>query len=216
MADVKISYDCNQLLYTFIVIVTYKTNLIYLLTLSQIPWSYMQHDLTQCCSYVTDFATTQAIENLFRGQGVRELGHGAIERSLKQPYAIKFCVQLGKHAEETYQMLRGLGGGMHFEGSMKEVAPQSSPKPKIARLNKSRIQTMLIVFVDVRGNVYFVFILQRQILNSAFYLEVIKRLKRRVVRVRTEISTSSSPTSTIPSVTRSSSPPITSPVTRPP
>ncbi|KAG5312441.1 GVQW3 protein, partial [Acromyrmex insinuator] len=30
----------------------------------------------------------------------------AMERSLEQRYAIKFCVQLGKNATETFQMLQ--------------------------------------------------------------------------------------------------------------
>ncbi|UYV74922.1 hypothetical protein LAZ67_12001810 [Cordylochernes scorpioides] len=47
---------------------------------------------------------------------------------------------------------------------------KSSPRPKKARMSKSRIKTMII----------------GQTVNSAFYLEVLRRLKRRIARVRTD------------------------------
>ncbi|KQS44477.1 uncharacterized protein Dere_GG26354 [Drosophila erecta] len=46
---------------------------------------------------------------------------------------------------------------------------------------------MLIVFFDVQGIVHFEFVPQGQTVNGAFYQEVLKRLKRRVVRVRPDI-----------------------------
>ena len=63
----------------------------------------------------------------------------------------------------------------------------SSPKPKKACMSKSRIKTMLIVFFDVRGIVHFEFVPQGQTVNAACYLEVLRRLKRRVARVRPDI-----------------------------
>ena len=63
----------------------------------------------------------------------------------------------------------------------------SSPEPKKARMSKSRVKTMLIVFFDVRGIVHFEFVPQRQTLSAAFYLEALKRLKHRVARVRPHI-----------------------------
>jgi len=44
-------------------------------------------------------------------------------------------------------------------------------------MSKSRIKTMLIVFFDARGIVHFEFVPQGETVNSAFYLEVLKRLK---------------------------------------
>ncbi|UYV63432.1 hypothetical protein LAZ67_2004058 [Cordylochernes scorpioides] len=64
---------------------------------------------------------------------------------------------------------------------------KSSPRPKKARMSKSRIKTMIIVFFDIRGIVHFEFVPQGQAVNSAFYLEVLSRLKRRIARVRTDI-----------------------------
>ncbi|UYV60257.1 hypothetical protein LAZ67_1000570 [Cordylochernes scorpioides] len=64
---------------------------------------------------------------------------------------------------------------------------KSSPRPKKARMSKSRIKTMIIVFFDIRGIVHCEFVPQGQTVNSAFYLEVLRRLKRRITRVRTDI-----------------------------
>ncbi|UYV70425.1 hypothetical protein LAZ67_7002954 [Cordylochernes scorpioides] len=48
---------------------------------------------------------------------------------------------------------------------------KSSPRPKKARMSKSRIKTIII----------------GQTVNSVFYLEVLRRLKRRIARMRTDI-----------------------------
>ncbi|UYV69395.1 hypothetical protein LAZ67_6003445 [Cordylochernes scorpioides] len=64
---------------------------------------------------------------------------------------------------------------------------KSSLRPKKARMSKSRIKTMIIVFFDIRGIVHCEFVPQGQTVNSAFYLEVLRRLKRRIARVRTNI-----------------------------
>ncbi|UYV82119.1 hypothetical protein LAZ67_21000950 [Cordylochernes scorpioides] len=64
---------------------------------------------------------------------------------------------------------------------------KSSPRTKKARMSKSRIKTMIIVFFDIRGIVHCEFVPQGQTVNSAFYLEVLKRLKRQIARVRTDI-----------------------------
>ncbi|UYV61595.1 hypothetical protein LAZ67_1005470 [Cordylochernes scorpioides] len=64
---------------------------------------------------------------------------------------------------------------------------KSSPRPKKARMRKSRIKTMIIVFFDIRGIVHCEFVPQGETVNSAFYLEVLRRLKRRIAQVRTDI-----------------------------
>ncbi|UYV60870.1 hypothetical protein LAZ67_1002645 [Cordylochernes scorpioides] len=64
---------------------------------------------------------------------------------------------------------------------------KSSLRPKKARMSKSRIKTMIIVFFDIRGIVHCEFVPQGQTVNSAFYLEVLRRLKRRIASVRTDI-----------------------------
>ncbi|UYV65532.1 hypothetical protein LAZ67_3004611 [Cordylochernes scorpioides] len=64
---------------------------------------------------------------------------------------------------------------------------KSSLRPKKARMSNSRIKTMIIVFFDIRGIVHCEFVPQGQTVNSDFYLEVLRRLKRRIARVRTDI-----------------------------
>ncbi|KAM7298352.1 putative uncharacterized protein FLJ37770 isoform X1 [Ixodes scapularis] len=62
-----------------------------------------------------------------------------------------------------------------------------SPRPKKARMSKSRIKAMLIVFFDRKGVVHSEFVPQGQTVNKEFYCEVLKRLRNRVRRVRKEI-----------------------------
>ncbi|GFS80586.1 protein GVQW3 [Trichonephila clavipes] len=64
---------------------------------------------------------------------------------------------------------------------------KSSPCPKKVRMSKSRIKKIIIVFFDIRGIVHCEFVPQGQTVNSAFYLEVLRRLKRRIARVRADI-----------------------------
>ncbi|UYV70546.1 K02A2.6-like [Cordylochernes scorpioides] len=54
-------------------------------------------------------------------------------------------------------------------------------------MSKSRIKTIIIVFFDIRGIIHCKFVPQGQAVNLAFYLEVLRRLKRRIARVRTDI-----------------------------
>lgn len=63
-----------------------------------------------------------------------------------------------------------------------------SPRPKKARMSKSKVKVMLIVFFDVRGVVHSEFVPEGQTVNADFYLEVLKRLKQRVNRVRPTIA----------------------------
>ncbi|GFX82944.1 histone-lysine n-methyltransferase setmar-like protein [Trichonephila clavipes] len=53
--------------------------------------------------------------------------------------------------------------------------PQSSRQKK-ARMSKSRMKAMLIVFFDKKGVVYSEFVPEGQTVNGTFYVEVLKRL----------------------------------------
>ncbi|XP_033229673.1 protein GVQW3-like [Belonocnema kinseyi] len=64
---------------------------------------------------------------------------------------------------------------------------QTSPRQKKARMSKNRIKAMLIVFFNVRSVVHFEFIPEGTTVTAKVYLEVLKRLKRRVARVRPDI-----------------------------
>lgn len=63
-------------------------------------------------------------------------------------------------------------------------AGKTSPRPKKFRLQKSRIKTMLIVFFDTQGIIHKEFVPEGQSVNGAYYLEVMKRLLKRISRVR--------------------------------
>ena len=63
----------------------------------------------------------------------------------------------------------------------------SSPRPKKARLFKSKIKVMLIVFFDVHGIVHLEFLSQNQIINQNVYKDILRRLMRSVREKRREL-----------------------------
>lgn len=63
----------------------------------------------------------------------------------------------------------------------------TSPRPKKARMSKSKVKTMLIVFFDCRGIVHKEFVPPRTTVNAAFYKEVLVRLRNRVARCRPQL-----------------------------
>nr|XP_012143528.1 PREDICTED: putative uncharacterized protein FLJ37770 [Megachile rotundata] len=65
-----------------------------------------------------------------------------------------------------------------------------SPRPKKARMSKSRIKSMLIVFFDAKGVIHKEFVPAGQTVNGQFYAEVLERLRLKVRRVRREIANS--------------------------
>ena len=60
---------------------------------------------------------------------------------------------------------------------------KSSPRPKKTRMSRSRVKTMIIVFFDSRGIVHKEFVPPGQIVNHAFYKDVLERLRKPVQRV---------------------------------
>jgi hypothetical protein len=68
-----------------------------------------------------------------------------------------------------------------------------SPRSKRARKSRSKIKSMLIVFFNIRGVVHHDFVPQGQTVNAAFYVEVSKRLRESLRRVRPELWTEKNP-----------------------
>jgi len=66
-----------------------------------------------------------------------------------------------------------------------EWVGQNSPKPKKLRFQKSRVNTMLIVFFDAEGVIHREFVPERQKVNAEFYVGVLDWLLKRIRRVRT-------------------------------
>jgi len=65
---------------------------------------------------------------------------------------------------------------------------KSSPRPKKARMSRSRVKTMIIVFFDSRGIVHKQFVPPGQTVNHAFYKGVLERLRKLIQRVRTDLA----------------------------
>jgi len=59
----------------------------------------------------------------------------------------------------------------------------NSPRPKKARMSKSKIKSMLICFFESQGIVHKEFVPPGQTVNQTFYLEVLERLRKKVARV---------------------------------
>lgn len=110
-----------------------------------------------------------------------------MESTIEQRYAIKFCVRLGKNATETFSMLQDAFKDNCLSYSQVKKWHKASPRPKKARMSKSRTKTMLVAFFDARGIVHSEFVPPGQTVNAAYYLEVLKRLKRKVTSKRSAI-----------------------------
>jgi len=64
----------------------------------------------------------------------------------------------------------------------------NSPRPKKARMSKSKIKSMLIYFFDSQGIIHKEFMPPGQTVNQTFYREVLERLRKRVARMRPGIA----------------------------
>lgn len=62
-----------------------------------------------------------------------------------------------------------------------------SPRPKKARQVKSKVKSMIIVFFDTKGIVHKEFVPPNQTVNSAYYCDVLRRLRENVRRRRPEL-----------------------------
>ena len=63
-----------------------------------------------------------------------------------------------------------------------------SSRPKKARMSRSRVKTMTIVFFDSRGIVHKEFVPPGKAVNHAFYKDILERLRKRVQRVQMDIA----------------------------
>jgi hypothetical protein len=63
----------------------------------------------------------------------------------------------------------------------------TSPRPKEARMSKSEMKAVLMIFFDISGTVSFEFIPQGQTVNQAYYMEILKRLLEALRRKRPEL-----------------------------
>ena len=112
--------------------------------------------------------------------------------SLEQRINIKFLVKLGK-TEGNPEFLDNVITGdetwvFQYDPETKRQSLQwktaRSPRPKKARMSKSKIKVMLIAFFDHQGLVHHEFVPQGQTVNQHFYKEVLSRLIARIRRSR--------------------------------
>ena len=70
----------------------------------------------------------------------------------------------------------------------KERHISAPPHSKKARMNKSKIKSMLICFFDSQGIVHSEFVPEGQTANQFYYREILERLRKIAVRVRPSIA----------------------------
>jgi histone-lysine N-methyltransferase SETMAR len=63
----------------------------------------------------------------------------------------------------------------------------SSPRPKKARMSRSKFKAMLIVFFDIQDIVMAEWVPSGQTVNQHYYIEVLTKLRKRVRRKRPEL-----------------------------
>ena len=62
------------------------------------------------------------------------------------------------------------------------------PMTKNFRQSKSRVKKILLTFFDIRGTVHYEFVPDGQTVNQVYYLEVLERLREKVRRKLTTMS----------------------------
>ena len=69
---------------------------------------------------------------------------------------------------------------------------QESPRPKKARMSRSNMKVMLVVFFDWQGVIHYKFIPRGQTVNKEFYVAVLKLLREALRRKRLQLWTNQS------------------------
>jgi hypothetical protein len=63
----------------------------------------------------------------------------------------------------------------------------TSPRMKKARMSKSKVKAMMIVFFDIRGTIMIEWVPEVQTVNQKYYLEFLTNLQERVGKKRLEL-----------------------------
>jgi len=96
----------------------------------------------------------------------------------EQRVCVKFCRRLGKNVTDTFQSLKQAYG---------EDCMKGSPRPKKARMSRSKIKVLFAVFFDWKGVVHHEFVPRGQMVNKQLYQDVLERLRDAVRRKRPEL-----------------------------
>lgn len=73
---------------------------------------------------------------------------------------------------------------IELKSQSKKWKAKDEPRTKKCRKSRSKIKVILFVFFYIHGVVYHEFLPEGRTVNAAFYVEVLKRLRDRVRRVR--------------------------------
>jgi len=84
------------------------------------------------------------------------------------------------------------GYNVETKSQLSQWVGQRSPRPKKARMSRSNMKVMLLVFVDWQGIIHHEFVPRGQTVNKEFYVEVLKRLREAVRRKRPQLWTKQS------------------------
>jgi hypothetical protein len=110
-----------------------------------------------------------------------------ISRSIWQSNSIKCCTNLGKSAMETLAMIKLVFGEESISRTLLfEWHVQTHWHRKKARQAKRKVKSMLIIFFDIKRISHKEFVLSGQIVNSAYYCDVLRRLRENLPRFRPE------------------------------
>jgi len=114
---------------------------------------------------------------------------------------VEHCKDMKETADSDPNFLKNIVTGdeswcFRYEPTTKRQSAawkgSNSPTPKKSRLQKSRVKTLITVFFDSKGVIHKEFTPQGQTVNKEYYLEVLKRLLKRIARVRPEYKDPSS------------------------
>ncbi|CAK9820098.1 Mariner Mos1 transposase [Anthophora quadrimaculata] len=147
--------------------------------LTGIPKTTVQSILTEnlgkkkiCCRFVPHFLTDDQKD--CRVEHCRDM-----KRSTARDPDFMSCIVTG---DETWCF--------QYEPLTKRQSSEwkhpESPRPKKLRMQKSRVKTLLTVFIDSKGIIHKEFTPEGQMVNADYYLGVLSRLWAKIVRDRPE------------------------------
>ena len=84
------------------------------------------------------------------------------------------------------------GDDVETKAQSSQWVGQESPRPKKARMSRSNMKVMLLVFFDWQGIIHHEFVPRGQTVNKEFYVAVLKRLREAVSRKRPQLWTNQS------------------------